>query len=371
MSTEPIQSTKPQADSRGMTLTQQVADRIKEWLDGPRPSWALVDWLEGYNLPAVGPDEDPYIWLRRGLNELSDGLQKEFVVHLCHFIDERPDVDRPGDRPDEVLSNLLWLCARLCLKDRSLLGPALVRMYERAKRGEGLKGETFRGLDLRDPLLLALIANQHDRSLVPIWFRMLRSERDQVLPGTEYSGFYGVLAADLPGQPNLDDLGRALSEIVNYLTSRRGIRLKKLDDLFRRIKEYHGSRASWDVDLIEIADRNKWRLWAVDWLPRIWIGPLDPANASGAPYAGRWLVWAPLWRHLYAYARGTDQGAKFMAYLAGRRIVSCSLDPEVQEFGAKIGPVFEKVRRDSRTTGNERDERSFSASRPSSSSLRA
>ncbi len=48
----------------GTSLTDQVANQIQEWLEGPRPWWALVDWLEGYNLPAVGSDEDPYVWLR-------------------------------------------------------------------------------------------------------------------------------------------------------------------------------------------------------------------------------------------------------------------------------------------------------------------
>jgi hypothetical protein len=370
MSTEPIQSIQMRPDSRGKSLTEQVANRIREWLEGPRPSWTLVDWLEGYNLPAVGPEEEPYIWLRRGLDKLPPEYQERFVVQLAQFIEERPDVERPGDRPDEVLYNLLWLCARP--GDRARLGLPLKGMYDRAEQREGLTGQSYRGLDLRDTLRLALIANQHDRSLVSVWFRMLRSETDDVLPGTEYSGFYGVLAADLPGRPNLEDLGQALTEMVNYLTPRRGIRLKKLDELFRRIKEYHGSDARWDIDLIKIADRFKWRLWAVDWLPRLWISPDDPANPPGGPYDGKWVVWAPLWRHLCSYALKERLQAEVIEYLARKRVVIVTLDPKVyKRFGATIGPVFEKARRDPLVPGEGRDERGDLAARVASTDCAA
>ncbi len=58
---------------------------------------------------------------------------------------QQPDINRPGDRPDQVLYNLLWLCARP--GDRDRLGPPLKRMYERAKRREGLTSQTYRGLN--------------------------------------------------------------------------------------------------------------------------------------------------------------------------------------------------------------------------------
>jgi hypothetical protein len=254
----------------GKSLPQQVADRIAKWLEDPSgPSWALVDWLEGYNLPAVGPDEDPYVWLHRGLNELPANLYVEFILRLARFIDEQPDVARPGDRPDEVLYNLLLLCTRL--GDRLRLGPPLIRMYERARRRMGLTGQTYRGLDLRNPLLLALIGSQYDRSLISVWFRMLQTGRDAILPGTEYSGFYGVLATDLPGQPNLDDLGQALSQMVRYLDRFGDKHQPKLTELLNRIYDTHPAESN-ELDrsfLVEAMTR-AWPDWASRRLRRRW-----------------------------------------------------------------------------------------------------
>ncbi len=208
-------------------------------------------------------------------------------------------------------------------------------------------------------LRLALIANQHDRSLVDTWFHMLESEQNDVLPGTEYSGFYGVLAADLPGQPNLDDSGRALSAMVDYLTPRRGIRLKKLDELFRRIKEYHGSDARWDVYLIEVAHKNQWRQWAVNWLPRLWIGPNEAASLSEGAYAGKWIVSAPLSRTPVLLC--PQEASSSRRHCVPRKKEGSDRDLRPQGLRTvsreKIGLIFEKARRDALVPGNERDER--------------
>ena len=77
------------------------------------------------------------------------------------LLKEKPDLKRPGKRPDQVLYNLLMMSASLSCPDE--LADPLFEMLQRGK----LQGK-WRGVELRTALKAALMSNQKDSRLLPI-----------------------------------------------------------------------------------------------------------------------------------------------------------------------------------------------------------
>src|ERR1700687_508395 len=105
-----------------MDLRQQVASKpskaverirhvLQDWLGSEPPDFAiLVHWLEGFSLPATG-EEEPYLLLLQGLFGIENYADRVFTLRIVQFLESSPDVNRPGNSPDEVLFNLFRLCA--------------------------------------------------------------------------------------------------------------------------------------------------------------------------------------------------------------------------------------------------------------------
>lgn len=136
----------------GDRLVASVVCKVIPWLLDPSyDPKTLINWCQGYNLPPIGHNDDPYLWIYRAV----EYVKKELARRIAVFLDEKPDIHRPGDRPGEVLYNLLMLSAALNCPD--ILYKPLKRMKER----KVLPGDWL-GVPLAAVLDDALCANQPD-----------------------------------------------------------------------------------------------------------------------------------------------------------------------------------------------------------------
>jgi hypothetical protein len=251
------------------------------WLElGEWDRAEFIAWLEGRGIPAIGHDEEAYVWILRGLPLGADryDAEKKLAKRAAEILRGQPDVARPGKRPKRVLYNLLLLCAGLgCPAE---LADPLYDMYARGK----LQGE-WNGQDLRACLRDALIENQADDRLLPLWERMRGAGGDSYLPGSVYDAFHGVrVKGTLNGNhvgPDIPAIAAALNGVA--LDIERSSRPRRT---FRRwvdqVIETYPGRPSWHTDLIRSAHENGWPWWAVLYLPRLFAvlpGP-DSGHAS-------------------------------------------------------------------------------------------
>lgn len=226
----------------------------------------LVAWLQGYDFPPFGHDEEPYQWILRALVPLENRyvVDRELAKRCVSILRAKPDVARPGTRPEQVLENLFYLCAGLACPD--ILFDELYALYER----RALVGEWSSG-DLRAALRAALIHNQADRRLEEVWCTMLLGRRHVVLPGRPPDGFEGILymseslaTADVPV---LDSLGYAFRCMADYFESGRE-RERLFAGLIERALGTYPDRPSWSSDLVTMSSTHEWPTWATACLRR-------------------------------------------------------------------------------------------------------
>lgn len=256
-----------------------MRDLLNEWLQTPGADpGLLVRWLQGYDLPPVGSDDEPYLWLLRGL-PLARGrreAERELARRLARLLDGRPDEAGLGEASEKALFNLLKLCAGLSCADE--LADPLYAMYERRR----LTGQ-WRGIDLRDALLGALVTNQTDARLEPVWQAMLRGEPDGFLGGDEDDGFDGIVAMPptrtTRGQPALDAIGRALGSMAKLLHDESD-RCRQFQRLVMRVQETYPGRPNWDYDLIVMADTYGWPDWACESISLFALEPGEHPDGS-------------------------------------------------------------------------------------------
>ena len=246
----------------GDEMTIRMRETLGQWLalDEWKPQ-ALIDWLQGYDLPATGHDDEPYLWLLRGLPPADERyeLQEELANRVGRILEDSPDESRPGTRPDQMLYNLLMLSAGLNCPD-SLADP----LYKMLLRGK-LKGEWL-GVQLNYALRVALALNQLDDRLQPQWEVMLQERRHDFLDGDELDGFEGIRlmppSADRRGEPALDAIGKALRVIAIHLET-EDAPTEEFRSLINRIVETYPGRPTWNLDLLHQANKSHWPDWAM------------------------------------------------------------------------------------------------------------
>jgi hypothetical protein len=243
----------------------QMQRLVLPWLaDASARIDTLIDWLHGYGLPPVGHDEEPYVWILRGLPIGGQaGEARAILTERVAELLER-DMGGFGRRPNEVMYNLLRLAADLPMPET--LGPALRKVCERRE----VLGN-WRGFDLRGALLSALIYNQHDDGLRSDWKALLKGEKHGFLPASVEDAFHGILWMPLgpgkSGAPDLDAIGWALRQMADYLEKNRPV---EYCDRFRHLLDEVRNtypRDTWDYDLLMQADRHSFPRWAVQCLP--------------------------------------------------------------------------------------------------------
>ncbi len=225
----------------------------------------LIDWFQGYDLPALDRGEEPYLWLLRGIPDANErhSAEKKFATRVAALLREKPDVKRPGKRPDQVLYNLFMLCAALSCPDE-LFDPSVEVLERQAMHGK------WRGIDLRTALKAALISNQKDSRLLSVWEEALRNGNQRFLAIDEYE-FVDAARLMPPslarrGEPHLPAIGRAL-KVVAERHETDGTREKVFASLAKRVIDTFPGRPMWGRDLLLQAVQHEWPKWAVEIIP--------------------------------------------------------------------------------------------------------
>jgi len=311
----------------------EVRDALESWLS--RPQWKLkevYDWLQGYYLPPLGHDDYPYVWVYRGLVLFDERgkAEAELTSRLSVALREKPDVMRPGTRPEEMLFNLLMLCASL--SNSHLLGEPLLKIYER----RALEGEWL-GTDLRVALTSALISNQIDNRLQSIWQAMIEGRDTDFLIGSPKHGLDGIaLMPNSDGEqhsPALPELGYALKAIARNLQAEPERRLEFATYVNEIVSTYPG-RPSWAPDLVIVADKAKWPAWAVECLPDLCIRTEEEKDGRVC-----YLVWHYI---LACVPKRLDYDV--VSGLCRNHILKTFVTQETSFFIETIAPVIEEAR---------------------------
>jgi hypothetical protein len=242
----------------------QLRKRLEAWLGRAGTRAKLLDWLKGYELPAVGHTEEPYVWMLRALSFSDDVRRRELARRVALLLDgERPH-ERLGESlyDDDFLYNLLYLCAGL--RCREELGAPLRRVYDFFAEGGALPaGGRY---DLRGALRDALITNQTDRHFEGAWRQMLDDSPHEMLRGGRYAGLDGLIHMPEKADggeyvPAVGEVGRALAMMAEYLWGEPG-RHRAFRRLIGRAKKAWPDYARWDEDLLQQAIAHDWPPWA-------------------------------------------------------------------------------------------------------------
>jgi hypothetical protein len=313
--------------------SQRVGRSLSIWLS--QQSWEvqeLVDWLQGYTLPPVGQDEEPFVWILRGvtLNDDRYKAESELAFRLARFIETEPGSIQLGKRPNQVLYNLFMLCAGLSYP--KVLGESLYAIYEK----RSLEGEWL-GVDLRDALLMALVSNQIDNRLQSIWEYMLSGGTDDFLPGDEFDGFNGILlmpsAETGLGEPAMSEIGSALHSISKHLEPEQERRPIFSSHIKTAVEAYPG-RPTWSADLIMQANEKQWPAWAVECIPNLYI-PLEQVTGE----KNRTLIW-----HYILACVPCSYKYEILDHLCKGHVLDTRLSDQTALFVEYIAPYFERVR---------------------------
>jgi hypothetical protein len=242
----------------------RMRSTVSSWLSSDDwNSTRLIDWFQGYDLPALGHEEEPYLWLLRGIPESGERrpTEKAMANRVAVLLREQPDVRRPGRRPDQVLYNLFMFCAGLSSAEE--LADPLFEVLERYR----LQGK-WHGVDLRTSLKAALIANQLDARLWSVWEESLVGE-PKFLPLDESELVDAVRlmpqSPDRRGEPAIDFIGRALKLVAERRSSD-----SDKEEIFASLTTnvmdtYPGHQ--WGRDLLVQAMKHDWPKWAVENIP--------------------------------------------------------------------------------------------------------
>lgn len=292
-------------DSTGSIEMEDIIEtglrkKLMSWLG--KGDWTideLLRWLQGKELPAIGYDEEPYVWILRAL-PLADErhlAERELARRISVFLSQEPEVNQSKNGAAEVLYNLFMLCAELQYRDE--LANPLYQVFTR----RSLKGK-WRGIDLRETLVSALIYNQRDNRLEPVWEHMLRG-RDKFLPGDAYTAFAGILympESELTrGEPHLDAIGKALTRMSEYLEPQKNGQVELLR-LISWVKDaYPRTQHLWSKDLIEQAHKHNWSDWIIVRLDLV----CELERVTGRPLEGYyyyiWDAYIPFLFHVTKY----------------------------------------------------------------------
>jgi hypothetical protein len=273
------------------SFNDAMRQRMETWLKQDEPPLApLCDWLQGYDVPPAGHDLEPFEWILRGIPPGPERHPSE--IHLgraiARLLAPGPHEIPALDRPEEVTYNALKLAA--AIGPQRELGCALRELLH----AESLSGE-WHGADLRRCLLDALIENQFDRKLEPLWSEMLDRTvpETRFLKGGPYDGFQGVLLLPKseaePGEPALDAIGGALKALAISFEGRRNKR-QRFRDAVQRVTETHRHWPTWDLDLIVQADASSWPRWALESLPSLFVLLRVPEGEWGRVVAWKYIL---------------------------------------------------------------------------------
>lgn len=292
--------------------TAEVRRRLIEWLtssdDSPETTEA---WIHGYKLPAIVDADPPFVSIVEGFRAAPSRQQLEETLaqRLKPLLERLPRTVENQRLENHFLYNLFNLCAAIAVRNE--LFPPLKAVCERASMalpnwGQGAK----------DALREALVANQIDNQLWPVWEGMLKGERHLILLGTPDDGFHATRlmppSVKLQGQPAVTEIGIALKNIADRLVDDQDRRIKMREYVASAIATYPNYDA-YHQELIYCSHELAWPTWAVECLPVLFCRVLETVN--------EWLVWR------YCFLCFPDAKTyKFIDELCGNNVYRVRID---------------------------------------------
>ncbi len=242
----------------------RLRKRLEAWLSEEGARSTLSDWLRGYELPAVGHAEEPYVWMLRALSFSDDSARRELARRAALLLDDgRPHEGLRGRGDEDLLYNLLYLCAGL--RCREELSEPLYRVYDFFARDGARAFPADSRYDLRGALRDALIPNQTDERLRGVWGQMLGGRPHEMLQGGRYAGFDGLIHMPVRESgryaPAAGEIGRALAKMAEHLEDEKE-RHESFRRLVERAREAWPRYDRWNEDLLRQAISNDWPTWA-------------------------------------------------------------------------------------------------------------
>lgn len=189
----------------------EMRRKLIPWLRDRGPSERLAEWLQGYDLPAVGDEVTPSQWLLDALTPPHEELRTDLAARVrTAIIDRRWDVDPPGRRGAVLVNNLMALVEGL--RQPAILGEAVWSMCQRRAH-----------LPLADskhpapghPLVRAVLYNQPDGCLRDFWYSEFLAEREpREMPDYVANGLIGV--SYMGSAPNTVGIMEGANEAKNW-----------------------------------------------------------------------------------------------------------------------------------------------------------
>lgn len=293
--------TSLEQDTAPTEPAEMMRFRVQKWFKAGSSVDQFIRWLEGYDLPPVNPEEEPFRWLLRGLPLGAERPRirrkfSELIVELCQ---KRVDVDPPSPRPDDFLFSFFSFAGGL--DDPQLLAGPLSTVYERLIERNHLN------VEVRDALTGALVRNQKDNRFESDWMTFLAKREHPHLPGNEYTGWAGVRrlprsgAESDQGHPNLPVIGKSIRLLCNWLENE--------DDRERRIRhilvdllELYSHEQYFAAEIIELSFAYEWPIWAQENVPSL-FARWNPSEDG----AERDLISIPPVLLLFSYNRETRE----------------------------------------------------------------
>ncbi len=246
----------------------------------------LAVWLADRRLPILPGDDEPFVWLLRGLDAIDDGGETDAA--LCRWtarlLSDEPEAVLDEEEGSRWVYNLLMLASALADPDH--LAVPLKEIYQRRK----LRGEYLR-IDLRAALREALATNQADAGLEPMWSAMAVGKAEgSFLPGNTFQGLMGLLHMPDPergpGFPALAPIRVALSRQVEELASEEQTQKLELFSICERLlRSYPDHTEVIQNVFFEEARSKPWPEWAVEALPSLFL------RAFQGPSPNCYWVW--------------------------------------------------------------------------------
>jgi hypothetical protein len=273
-----------------LSVVSGVRNKLEAWLNKTKWTQAkLLDWLMGYELPAIGHTEEPYVWLLRALANSDETHRERMAGRLAAFLDAEAPYQRTEKYDDEFLYNLFYLCSGL--QQPAALSQPLYRaahFFEHHQDKRLLLSNNNR-YNLIGALRDALIANQTNDQFKSVWQSMVEGQTDHFLQGNPYVGFEGLLfmrgstaAADTPPSEQIGWALRKMAEHIENDSNRRTI----FDRLLSRVHQAWPNYRRWDEDMLSMAINYRWPRWAALRLNSL-VVPLDITPEG----RGRYLIW--------------------------------------------------------------------------------
>lgn len=324
-------------------VIRTIKTDLENWLN--IDAWSFDELrrlIKGYSLPALGYDEEPYIWIMRSLHLSNFVYSQKLAKRIAKFIvEEKPYTRRNRSDSDKLFYNLFYLSAELNCKAE--LGKPLSEVLDYFQSNKSARNQFFsdeKSYYLKGAFKEALISNQTSNSFLSVWKEILKQTPDFFLQGNIFDGSRAILFmpdAENPNKPAVDEIGWALKMTANYLEPGKN-RHERFRDLIVQIKEVWSDYPNWSETMIRQAIKNDLHDWAIVRLDNL-VLPIGRTTAGNWQEYFVWEIYVPFLEELKK-----ELGLGFEQISKNGVIRKIRASREVALFLAKVSPTVEKIR---------------------------